>query len=67
MNGRDGKRRDLRNWVLTADCVRWIGYGLGRKWKGVGELLVTADCVRGLNKRCKWKGVGELCVESRLC
>jgi len=29
--------------------------------------VLTADCVRGLDKGSKGKGLGDLCVDSRLC
>jgi len=29
--------------------------------------VLTADCVRGLDKGREGKGLGELCVDSRLC
>jgi len=29
--------------------------------------VLTADCVRGLDRRREGKGVGELCVDSKLC
>ena len=32
--------------MLTTDCVR--GLDKRREWKGVGNCVLTADCVRGI-------------------
>ena len=39
----------------------WIEGGKGREW---GTYVLTADCVRGLDRGWEGKGVGELCVDS---
>ena len=42
----------------------WVVGGKGTYWV---NFVLTANCVRGLDRGMEGKGVGELCVDSRLC
>jgi len=59
------KRRTLGfgDYLLIVESLG----GIDRGGRGVGETMMSENCVMGLDKGREGKGVGDLCVENRVC